>query len=88
MVIEPGRSEGGPANRDRGADQWLLVVFGRGTATVNGHRVALRAGDAMLIERRDQHQITNTGRTLLRTVNLYVPPAYTRSGSELPRAQP
>jgi hypothetical protein len=26
MVIEPGDSEGGPNNRHRGSDQWLLVV--------------------------------------------------------------
>jgi hypothetical protein len=24
MVIEPGGSEGGPGNRHRGSDQWLL----------------------------------------------------------------
>ena len=29
----------------------------------------------MLIEHGDEHEIRNTGRTLLRTLNIYVPPA-------------
>lgn len=87
MVIEPGDSEGGPDNRHRGADQWLFVVSGRGAATINGRRVALREGSLVLIERGDTHEIRNTGRALLRTLNLYVPPAYTRKGDELPRGR-
>jgi hypothetical protein len=41
----------------------------------------------MLIERGDRHQIKNTGRALLRTLNVYVPPAYDNSGDELPAAK-
>lgn len=33
-------------------------------------------------------QIENSGRVLLRVLNVYVPPAYTKSGDELPRARP
>jgi mannose-6-phosphate isomerase-like protein (cupin superfamily) len=88
MVIAPGDAEGGPTNRHRGADQWLYVVSGRGSARVNGKRVALRPATLMLIEHRDRHEIRNTGRTLLRTLNVYVPPAYTKSGEELPPAKP
>lgn len=87
MVIEPGDAEGGPTNRHRGTDQWLFVVSGTGTALVNGKRFPLRPATLMLIERRDRHEIRNTGRTLLRTLNLYVPPAYTKSGKELPPAK-
>ena len=87
MVIEPGDSEGGPDNRHRGADQWLFVVSGRGAATINGRRVALREGSLVLIEKGDTHEIRNTGRALLRTLNLYVPPAYTRKGDALPRGR-
>jgi hypothetical protein len=39
----------------------------------------------MLIERRERHEVRNTGRGLLRTLNLYVPPAYRRDGDPLPR---
>ena len=87
MVIAPGDSEGGPKNRHRGADQWLFVVSGRGRARVNGRRYALSAGSLLLIERADQHEITATGRAPLRTLNVYVPRAYTKSGDELPAAK-
>jgi mannose-6-phosphate isomerase-like protein (cupin superfamily) len=88
MVLPPGDAEGGADNRHRGADQWLYVVAGTGTATVNGKRHALRAGTLLLIERRDKHEIRNTGRGPLRTLNVYVPPAYTTSGDERPRGRP
>jgi mannose-6-phosphate isomerase-like protein (cupin superfamily) len=87
MVIEPGDCEGGPNNRHRGADQWLYVLSGRGTATVGGRKHALSAGSLLLIERGTTHQIANTGRTVLKTLNFYVPPAYTKGGNELPRGR-
>jgi mannose-6-phosphate isomerase-like protein (cupin superfamily) len=88
MVLAPSDSEGGPTNRHRGADQWLFVVSGRGAAVVNKRHIPLRPATLILIEHRDQHEIKNTGRTPLRTLNVYVPPAYTKSGNELPRAKP
>ena len=87
MVLPPGESEGDPRNRHRGADQWLYVVAGSGAALMKGRRVALRPGTLLLIERGDRHEIKNTGRSGLRTLNVYVPPAYTRSGDELPRGR-
>jgi len=86
-VIAPGDSEGGPKNRHRGADQWLFVVSGRGRARVNGRSYSLSAGSLLLIERADQHEIKATGRVPLRTLNVYVPRAYTKSGDELPAAK-
>jgi mannose-6-phosphate isomerase-like protein (cupin superfamily) len=87
MTLAAGDCEGGPDNRHRGADQWLFVQAGRGVAIVNGRRLNLHAGSILLIERGDRHEIRNTGRTPLRTLNIYVPPAYTRGGDELPRAR-
>jgi mannose-6-phosphate isomerase-like protein (cupin superfamily) len=87
MTLPPGETEGGPDNRHRGADQWLFVVAGTGAALVNGKRYALRAGSLMLIEHGDMHEIRNTGRSPLRTLNVYMPPAYTKSGEELPRGR-
>jgi mannose-6-phosphate isomerase-like protein (cupin superfamily) len=83
MVIPPGDAEGDPQNRHRGADQWLFVLSGTGSALVNGRRYRLRAGTLMLIEQGDTHQVKNTGRHLLRTLNFYVPPAYDSNGDEL-----
>jgi len=87
MVIPPGDCEGGPDNRHRGADQWLFVVSGRGFAIVNGKRYPLRDRSLVLIERGDTHEIRNSGRTPLETVNIYVPPAYRSDGDELPRGR-
>jgi mannose-6-phosphate isomerase-like protein (cupin superfamily) len=70
------------------ADQWLFVVAGSGTATVNGKRYSLKAGTLMLIERGNAHEIRNSGRGVLRALSIYVPPAYTAAGEELPRGKP
>jgi mannose-6-phosphate isomerase-like protein (cupin superfamily) len=83
MTLGPGESEGGPGNWHRGADQWLYVVSGTGVAVVNGDRVDLRAGTLVLIQRSDEHEIRNTGGGPLKTLNVYVPPAYTEDGEEL-----
>ena len=87
MVIAPGDAEGGQDNRHRGADQWLFVLEGRGTAKVGRRRRRLVPGGLLLIERGERHEIRNTGRSLLRTLNFYVPPAYRKDGEPLPRGR-
>jgi mannose-6-phosphate isomerase-like protein (cupin superfamily) len=84
MVLAKGGCEGGSDNRHKGADQWLVVISGTGAAVINGRKVPLRAGSMVLIERGDTHEIQNTGRSLLKTISVYVPPAYTSEGDELP----
>jgi mannose-6-phosphate isomerase-like protein (cupin superfamily) len=87
MVLPPGGTEGGADNRHRGADQWLYVLSGTGEATINGNRHKLSAGRLLLIERKEKHQIRNTGRGLLRTLNFYVPPAYRKDGNPRSRGK-
>jgi mannose-6-phosphate isomerase-like protein (cupin superfamily) len=87
MVLLPGGTEGDSDNRHRGADQWLYVLAGSGEAVVNKKRHKLRAGNLLLIERREEHQIKNTGRGLLRTLNFYVPPAYRKDGNPRSRGK-
>jgi mannose-6-phosphate isomerase-like protein (cupin superfamily) len=87
MVLAPGDAEGGADNRHRGADQWLFVLSGTGEAIVNGRRHNLSAGSLLFIARREKHQVKNTGRGLLRTLNFYVPPAYKADGDPLPRGR-
>src|ERR1044071_4532193 len=88
MVIEPGDAEGHAGNRHSGADQWLFVVSGSGTATINGRRYAMGPSTLLLIEHGDRHEIRNTGKGLLKTLNFYVPPAYNAEGDELPAGKP
>jgi oxalate decarboxylase/phosphoglucose isomerase-like protein (cupin superfamily) len=69
------------------------IRFGKGFKVVLGNRrvqavYPLRAGTLMLIEHGDRHEIRNTGRQLLKTLNLYSPPGYTAAGDELPAAKP
>ena len=80
MVLAPGQSEGNADNRHRGADQWLYVVAGTGVAVVEGRRVPLKAGTLLVIERRERHEVRNTGRGLLKTLNFYYPPAFDKNG--------
>jgi len=84
MTLATGGTEGGPDNHHRGADQWLFVVSGEGVAVVDGRQIELREGTLVLIERGQNHEIRNTGPEPLRTLNVYVPPAYTADGDELP----
>jgi mannose-6-phosphate isomerase-like protein (cupin superfamily) len=87
MVLPRGGHEGGPANRHRAADQWLYVRSGTGVAIVASRRQRLRPGTLLLIERGTAHEIRNTGTGSLVTLNWYVPPAYTKTGDELPRGR-
>jgi len=81
LVIEPGSSEGGPGNFHHGADQWVYVVAGSGAAIVDGKRVPLRAGTLLVIERGEHHELRNTGRSMLKLVNFYSPPAFDAEGN-------
>ncbi len=84
MTIPPGDKEGGPDNRHRGADQWLFVVEGHGEARIEGRKLQLAPGTLVLIERGEKHEIRNAGSGDLKTLNFYVPPAYTKAGNERP----
>jgi mannose-6-phosphate isomerase-like protein (cupin superfamily) len=88
MVIAPGESEGGPQNRHRGSDQWLLVVAGQGVAIIAGRRHILKPRMLLLIEHGERHEIRNSGRSPLKTLNFYSPPGYAKNGDELPPAKP
>lgn len=76
MTLSPGQSTGGPDNAHQESDQWLYVVSGTGAATVEGEEVRLEAGDLVLVEARETHEIRNDGDEPLETLNLYVPPEY------------
>jgi len=86
MTLASGEKEGGPKNRHGSADQWLFVVSGTGEAIVNRKKYPLRPGTMILIDWGDFHEVRNTGPAPLRTVNLYIPPAYSSDGEELSRA--
>lgn len=80
MVLQPGQSTGQPQNEHLRSEQWLFVVSGTGRAIVNRRRVAIRESSLLLIEKGEIHQVRNTGRRPLVTLNFYAPPAYNKNG--------
>ena len=88
MTLGPGDTEGGPDNRHRGSDQWLFVAEGSGSAIVNGHRYDLKPGVLILIEKGDLHEIRASPSGPLKTLNVYVPPAYADDDTPLPSGKP
>ena len=81
MTLRPGQSTSDePENEHPRCEQWVFVLSGAGRAVVGKRRVTLKANSLLLIEEGEPHQITNTGRTPLVTLNFYAPPAYTKAG--------
>ena len=69
MTLAPGDATGGPNNK-------LYVVAGEGHATVERETVTLTAGDLVVIEADETHEIEATSSDPLGTLTLYVPPEY------------
>jgi mannose-6-phosphate isomerase-like protein (cupin superfamily) len=80
-----GTSSDRPENEHPFSEQWLFVIRGNGRAVVGKRSVQLKANDLLLIEKGERHQIVNTGRTHLITLNLYVPRACDGRGDVLKR---
>ena len=81
MTLEPGESSSDePENEHPRAEQWVFVIDGSGRAKTPRRSVPIKAGSLVLIEKNQPHQITNTGKRPLVTINFYAPPAYTPDG--------
>ena len=86
MVLKPGDcSDDSVCNEHPNSEQWVYIVSGTGSITTakrgaRNRTTKLKAGDIVLIEKAERHQIRNIGKRPLRTMNLYVPPAYDNDG--------
>jgi mannose-6-phosphate isomerase-like protein (cupin superfamily) len=80
MVLQPGQTSGEPSNEHPRSEQWLFVVSEHGRVVANKRSTAIRTNSLVVIERDEVHQIKNTGKQPLVTINFYVPPAYTKRG--------
>lgn len=86
MTLSPGgTSDDEPSNEHSGSEQWLFVIAGSGEAKIGKRRsqvrrVKLETGSLIIIEKGELHQIINTGKRSLRTINFYAPPAYDTKG--------
>ena len=64
-----------------------FVCSGNNLIPTRERILPLNAGTLLLVERGEAHEIRNAGEGPLRTLNVYVPPAYTEDGDELPRGR-
>jgi mannose-6-phosphate isomerase-like protein (cupin superfamily) len=93
MTLRPGgSSDDEVSNEHPRSEQWLYVITGSGVATVvpkggGPRQVQLKPGSLLVIERGERHQIRNSSRKNLQTLNFYLPPAYRAEGTVLPRAK-
>src|SRR4051812_45354581 len=77
MTLRPsGTSDDEPSNEHSGSEQWLFVISGAGEARIGKRRsqlrrVKLEANSLLIIEKGELHQIRNTGRRSMRTINFY-----------------
>ncbi|MCU4799876.1 cupin domain-containing protein [Halobacteria archaeon HArc-gm2] len=76
MTLDPGQSTGGPDNYHRESDQWLYAVSGAATAIVEGETVSVSAGDLVVIEAGETHELATDGDEPFESLNIYVPPDY------------
>jgi mannose-6-phosphate isomerase-like protein (cupin superfamily) len=87
MTLRHGQVSGEFGDEHPRAEQWLFVVSGIGTAIGKSSRIALGTGSLLLIRKNESHQIKNTGRKALVTMNFYAPPAYTPDGDVRPQVK-
>src|ERR1043166_2673109 len=85
MTLAPkATSDEEVSNEHPRSEQWLFVLAGSGTVIIRSGgtqtAVTLKRGSLLTIEKGELHQIRNTGRQRLRTINFYVPPAYSKDG--------
>jgi len=86
MTLRPGdASDEEPSNEHSRSEQWLFVISGFGEAKIGKRpgqlrRIKLESGSLLIIEKGELHQIVNSGKRSLRTINFYAPPAYDEQG--------
>lgn len=84
MTLAPGESSSESSDNEHAwAEQWLYVVSGEGVARSGKKTVKLAVGSLVLIEKAEPHEIENTGKVPLVTLNVYAPPAYDDDGEPL-----
>ena len=74
VAVKPGANAHEENPEHPNSDQWLYVIAGSGRALVQSQQIQINSGSLLLIEAGERHEITNTGRDILLTVNVFAPP--------------
>lgn len=76
MVLGPGQVSGEFGNDHSHADQWLVVIEGKGEVKSGDGVESVGPGDVVLIPAPEKHQIRGIGEGPMKSVTFYGPVAY------------
>lgn len=74
MALQPGEDIGSEVHPEH--DQFIRVEQGIGKAVMNGVESALSDGTAVVIPAGTEHNIINTGTTVMKLYTVYTPPEH------------
>jgi mannose-6-phosphate isomerase-like protein (cupin superfamily) len=76
MRLHPGEATGENAESHEESEQLLLVIDGALDGEIGSERLAMDAGDMVIIPAGVKHKFTNPGGKIAVTFNVYCPPEY------------
>lgn len=74
MAIVPGEDIGMETHPEH--DQFIRIETGTGTCVLNGEEHAITDGTAVVIPAGTEHNIINTGETVMKLYTVYSPPEH------------
>lgn len=74
MALQAGEDIGSETHPDH--DQFIRIESGTGKAILNGEEHELRDGSAVVIPAGTEHNIINTGTTVMKLYTIYSPPEH------------
>lgn len=72
MALKPGEAIGSEVHATH--DQFFRIEKGKAELTMQGAKIRVSAGDAMIVPAGVRHNLTNTGKHRLRLYTIYSPP--------------
>lgn len=72
MALKPGEEIGSEVHSTH--DQFFRIEKGSGVIQIDGARIKVSAGDAIVVPAGLRHNLVNTGKRRLRLYTLYAPP--------------
>jgi len=74
MALQPGEDIGTETHAEH--DQFIRIEAGEGKSVLQGEEQILRDGSAVVIPAGTQHNIINTGTTVMKLYTVYTPPEH------------
>ncbi|PTE16145.1 cupin domain-containing protein [Pseudogemmobacter blasticus] len=84
MALRPGEEIGSEVHMTH--DQFFRIEKGKGRIRIDGVKIRVAAGDAILVPAGVRHNLTNTGKRRLRLYTIYAPPNHADQLVEATRA--